>query len=145
MLAVDKCLEVGRAHLFIKACALWRYEGAQLHKMRPFPFAVLLALLSAVHIDAFNWERDDWCVKVADAHCGNTKEHEDTQGWKIEYKRCLSSYWRSLPTDGNCPHRKIGCHCYQGCVKDRSPDNPDVGGYCVEACTLANLPSPDCG
>ncbi|KAL9934308.1 hypothetical protein V8E36_006764 [Tilletia maclaganii] len=58
--------------------------------------AVLIALLSAVHIHAYNSERDDWCVQVADAHCGNTKEHEDTQGWRIEYKRCLSSYWRSL-------------------------------------------------
>ncbi|KAL9934249.1 hypothetical protein V8E36_006705 [Tilletia maclaganii] len=106
--------------------------------------AVLIALLSAVRIHAYNSERHDQCVGVADKHCGGTKEYEHTRAWRVEYLRCISSYWRSLPTDGKCPHPKLGCHCYQGCVKDRSPKHQDVGGYCVDACTLANLPSLDC-
>ncbi|KAL9938509.1 hypothetical protein V8E36_002228 [Tilletia maclaganii] len=106
--------------------------------------AVLIALfLSAVRVHAYNITHEHDCVKAANDNCAGPGL-EDSQPWKITYARCISVYWRSLPTDGNCPHREIGCHCYQGCVQDRYIDYPDVGKYCVETCTQANLPATDC-
>ncbi|KAL9934408.1 hypothetical protein V8E36_006864 [Tilletia maclaganii] len=107
--------------------------------------AVLIAFFfAAVRVHAYDWEHHHNCVEEADAHCRGTG-YEDTLPWQIEYARCMSDYWRSLPTDGNCPHRGIGCHCYQGCVQDSYTDYQDVGGYCVKACTQANMPSEFCG
>ncbi|KAL9934331.1 hypothetical protein V8E36_006787 [Tilletia maclaganii] len=107
--------------------------------------AVLIAFFfAAVRVHAYNKVRDDRCVDAADQHCGGTG-YEDTLPWKVEYARCISPYWRSLLTDGKCPHPKIGCHCYQGCVQDRYTQVKDVGKFCVDTCTQANMPSDLCG
>ncbi|KAL9934385.1 hypothetical protein V8E36_006841 [Tilletia maclaganii] len=109
-------------------------------KMQMHAKAVLIAFFFSA-----NMQRDDKCVDAADDYCGGPG-HEGSQAWQIEYARCMSDYWRSLHTDGNCPHPKIGCHCYQGCVQDRYYDTKDVGKYCVDTCTQANMPpSRDCG
>ncbi|KAL9934413.1 hypothetical protein V8E36_006869 [Tilletia maclaganii] len=108
--------------------------------------AVLIALFfSAIHVHAYSLKHDENCAEMADDNCG-VREYEGWNRWKVEYAQCMSDYWRSLPTDGNCPHRQIGCHCYQGCVQDRYTQVKDVGKYCVDTCTQANMPpSRDCG
>ncbi|KAL9934326.1 hypothetical protein V8E36_006782 [Tilletia maclaganii] len=103
-----------------------------------------LPLLSTVRIHAYNVEQHDQCVKTAYQNCGKANIPDDSPGWQIQYAKCISKYWRSLPSDGKCPYPRIGCHCYKGCVSDRYTVIQDVGLFCADVCNAANQNPRDC-
>ncbi|KAE8235453.1 hypothetical protein A4X13_0g9489 [Tilletia indica] len=67
-------------------------------------------------------------------------------GGPAAFYKCLHGHWEDLSNNANCPHPNVGCHCYNGCVKEMWKSeagivdyfgNPgDVGGSCRSWCAL---------
>ncbi|KAE8215454.1 hypothetical protein CF327_g1291 [Tilletia walkeri] len=70
----------------------------------------------------------------------------DQPGGPAAFYKCLHGHWEDLSNNANCPHPKVGCHCYNGCVKEMWKSEADyinydgipgdVGGMCRAWCAL---------
>ncbi|KAL9934364.1 hypothetical protein V8E36_006820 [Tilletia maclaganii] len=98
----------------------------------------LIALCIATSAHAYDAAPDRACGDAASRQCPNMDPPHNIDNWMILYFRCRSAYWRSLPTDDKCPYPKLGCRCYNGCVKDVWSIKKDVGQWCHNACDLGN-------
>ncbi|KAL9934409.1 hypothetical protein V8E36_006865 [Tilletia maclaganii] len=106
--------------------------------------ALFITLECAVHVYAFDAFQDQDCSNTALDHCDSDSTKRYTQPYDIAYYRCMSGFWRSHSTSNDCPHSKVGCNCYNGCVADRHDWAHDVGTYCVNACDMANKQQMQC-
>ncbi|KAL9934352.1 hypothetical protein V8E36_006808 [Tilletia maclaganii] len=105
----------------------------------------LIALFVATTAYAYDPDREQACSNQASQKCPNTNKEPSDETYGIRYYRCRATYWRSLPSDGNCRYKKIGCHCIQGCMQDFKDDQkPDLEGYCVNGCDWANKTPEPC-
>ncbi|KAL9934351.1 hypothetical protein V8E36_006807 [Tilletia maclaganii] len=101
--------------------------------------------LFSILFEIQNAAQDKYCSDAADFFCGGEEKYRTTEGWAILYYWCMSAYWRSIASSDKCPHPKVGCKCYRGCVADRWERDQDVGAECVEACSLASQSVQSCG
>ncbi|KAL9940545.1 hypothetical protein V8E36_000033 [Tilletia maclaganii] len=99
--------------------------------------ALFITLLYAANVHAYNTHQDQQCGRTAKKICqtGTGTAYEST------FYGCLSEYWVRITNDQQCPHPRVGCLCYNGCVKDRSGSERDVGGWCTVACRKSLQPA----
>ncbi|KAL9934360.1 hypothetical protein V8E36_006823 [Tilletia maclaganii] len=97
--------------------------------MRLFLHTIFIVLLTVVAVQAYNGDQDRRCETEAANHFP-----KDEVAMQVAFFQCMAKYWRTLSNNNHCPHTKVSCLCYNGCVKDRSDWIPDVGGWCTDAC-----------
>ncbi|KAL9934328.1 hypothetical protein V8E36_006784 [Tilletia maclaganii] len=95
--------------------------------------ALFVTLLSVGSAHAFSAEWERVCDLQAQTDC----RYGSGPVYDVKKSKCLSDFWQGLTTNDQCPHPDAGCRCYNGCVQDRSDRATDVGGWCVNACRLA--------
>ncbi|KAL9934432.1 hypothetical protein V8E36_006888 [Tilletia maclaganii] len=90
---------------------------------------LFITIVSALGVQALDSRQDSKCLDQAAMKCPTYTDPE---------------FWKTLTTSDQCPHPKVRCDCYNGCVKDRWRDERDVGGWCTEACRTADKMPASC-
>ncbi|KAL9934410.1 hypothetical protein V8E36_006866 [Tilletia maclaganii] len=104
----------------------------------PHQLALFASLILAAGVRSYNSKRDDYCKQMAAGVC----HRGSGTGYEITYSQCMAQYWKRITTNKNCPHPKVNCFCYNGCVSDRSGIVPDVGEWCTAECRRSLQTSP---
>ncbi|KAL9934357.1 hypothetical protein V8E36_006813 [Tilletia maclaganii] len=108
--------------------------------MRLHHLLIFTAVLAAVsNVQAYNEERAKKCAGVADTICPSGGPSHGILMWQ-----CMSIWWRTIASSNNCNHPEVDCLCFNGCLKDRRQDQPDVSGFCKDSCGQARKQRGSC-
>ncbi|KAL9934362.1 hypothetical protein V8E36_006818 [Tilletia maclaganii] len=105
---------------------------------------LFITIVSALGVQALDSGQDSKCLDQAAMKCPTYTDPQNANAYHIWHMKCIREFWKTLTTSDQCPHPKVRCDCYNGCVKDRWRDERDVGGWCTEACRTADKMPASC-